>query len=792
MNWRKLPAKRNYLFLWLLLAMVGWFTREMIWGARVPFFRDLGTYFYPMRFSLAESFKAGELPLWDRHIAMGFPLLADFQSGAFYPPHLFYLVFSFFTAIKATFLFHYLVAALGSYLLCRQWRYPPYLAITGATLFTLGGTIVSLTNLLNHFQTAVWLPWVLFFGERVLRSASWKDFLALTLVLLLQFLAGSPELYAMSMGLLFLDGLRLKVAVRNVECCRIFFLLLAANFLVAGLAMVQILPTVELFLESWRHKSFPYGSGPAYSLQPLSLINLFFVDKQLEIDYLTAPQLFFVPNLPFLISHYMGAISLVGSSLWLFYASRIEKGVLSGVIGICLVIAMGDRTSVYSFFFHYVPFFSLLRFPEKFFFITYALLLFIVLKGLFRFLHSGDSSRRPLLIVSSICFLFFFLYLFLRMNTEPLSRFIAWTTHTPILTASTIGKSSSVLVNLEKQMALTFGILLLFFFRKKDKIREPLFKALLVAIVFVDLNSAHQPYQYLLNPDLVYKSPRVIVSPDPQPDRFFYYPSPSNLHPSYYSFPKEPSFAKFNSLVFSNLLPNTGVFNGFDYMQELDALGRWPYTLFLNFANKVPSERQYRLLGVLNVSYLISFRPLPEEGITLVRHFPEHPSWLYKIDRVIPRAYIVPGVMVEKDPLKVLDQLSSAELDPLKEVILEQPLSLTPKEGFQGQAELVRYKNQEVAIRASLNGFGILVLADSFYPGWRVYVDGQDKEILRANLFFRAVPLSPGEHLVEFRYEPRSFRIGLIISLITLSGVVIGSILLRFVNQNKRHTGKLY
>src|SRR5687768_10086303 len=86
----------------LFLALL-WFAYEMVFEAKVPFFRDLGPYFYPIRFSLAESFKEGEFPLWDRHMAMGFPLLADFQSGTFYPPHLMMLFLPFFDAIRALF-----------------------------------------------------------------------------------------------------------------------------------------------------------------------------------------------------------------------------------------------------------------------------------------------------------------------------------------------------------------------------------------------------------------------------------------------------------------------------------------------------------------------------------------------------------------------------------------------------------------------------------------------------------------------------------------------------------------
>jgi uncharacterized membrane protein YfhO len=80
-------------------------------------------------------------------------------------------------------------------------------------------------------------------------------------------------------------------------------------------------------------------------------------------------------------------------------------------------------------------------------------------------------------------------------------------------------------------------------------------------------------------------------------------------------------------------------------------------------------------------------------------------------------------------------------------------------------------------IDASLNDAGILVLADSYYPGWKAYVDGKEEKILRANLFFRAVSLSAGRHTVEFRYEPRSFAIGLAISVGTVIVLIITSVI---------------
>ena len=63
---------------------------------------------------------------------------------------------------------------------------------------------------------------------------------------------------------------------------------------------------------------------------------------------------------------------------------------------------------------------------------------------------------------------------------------------------------------------------------------------------------------------------------------------------------------------------------------------------------------------------------------------------------------------------------------------------------------------------------GYVLLADTFYPGWHAYVDGQRKPVLRANGAQRAVFLEPGTHTVVFRYEPASIRIGGLISGISL------------------------
>jgi uncharacterized membrane protein YfhO len=63
----------------------------------------------------------------------------------------------------------------------------------------------------------------------------------------------------------------------------------------------------------------------------------------------------------------------------------------------------------------------------------------------------------------------------------------------------------------------------------------------------------------------------------------------------------------------------------------------------------------------------------------------------------------------------------------------------------------------------------ILVLNDSFHPGWQATVDGKPVEILRANGFVRGVPVETGTHEVEFVYRPAGLRRGLPLSVLGLA-----------------------
>ena len=136
----------------------------------------------------------------------------------------------------------------------------------------------------------------------------------------------------------------------------------------------------------------------------------------------------------------------------------------------------------------------------------------------------------------------------------------------------------------------------------------------------------------------------------------------------------------------------------------------------------------------------------------------------------LPRAYVVFRHEV-CNPEQALERVVRGNLDARNVVLLEQHPPAPPQSGAEPiplgepvEVELVEDRPRQVAIDVRMSRDGLLVLTDSWYPGWEAEADGRPLSILRANYLFRAVRLSAGRHRVLFRYRPWSWRAGLLLS----------------------------
>ncbi|MDW8069970.1 MAG: YfhO family protein [Anaerolineae bacterium] len=131
---------------------------------------------------------------------------------------------------------------------------------------------------------------------------------------------------------------------------------------------------------------------------------------------------------------------------------------------------------------------------------------------------------------------------------------------------------------------------------------------------------------------------------------------------------------------------------------------------------------------------------------------------IYENLDVLPRALVVHRAEVLPDDEEVLARMRDPTFDPARLVLLSAGKALNAS--GRSTATLTRYEPEEVSIVVTSDAPGYLVVFDTFYPGWEATVDGQPTPVLRANLAFRAVPLMPGTHVVELRYQPATLRLG--------------------------------
>jgi len=136
--------------------------------------------------------------------------------------------------------------------------------------------------------------------------------------------------------------------------------------------------------------------------------------------------------------------------------------------------------------------------------------------------------------------------------------------------------------------------------------------------------------------------------------------------------------------------------------------------------------------------------------------------------QVLPRAYVVGGYALSQDTSQTIQHIMDGTFDIRSGVLLEQPLeNFSGKRGWMAAAAITRYDNNEMDYTCQTNRPGIFFASDPYYPGWKCWVDGVEKPILKADGAFRAVVLNePGVHQIKFLYHPSYIYISLLFSAI--------------------------
>lgn len=837
----KMSLRRDGVALFVLICLGGAFLFELMTLSGVPFARDIQLFFLPHKRILFEAFQDGTVPLWTSLINTGYPVLANFQSGVFYPPHWLFSVTPFLAGFNWLIVLHVLLGGLGTYWVCREIRFSATGSWIAAVSFMLGGYFVSLTNLVNVLQTAAWTPLMMVALIRHVRKPGPVRFGLVVAVYLLGFLAGAPYTFltaaAMSAAFVVIQ-FRDELGAQRTALVS----LSVAAVAVMAIAAVQIFPTLQMVGESVRAGGISFEEAGDFSIDPPQLLHLVFPNDFSDPNYNYGQKLQITESVPWLYSLYLGVAPLVLALFsWSDRERRTEVLFWIAVAILGVTLGLGRHLPLFRLLHEYVPGFSAFRYPEKFFLLTGMALPMLAAHGMSAVQRKSEGGRLAMIFTSSIAVLAIAGDVLWKVFPEK-SRFLVERLFSDANVAQHLDFAYETWTGgLDELTFLVVAALLVMAVYRRGLLRRAVFTGLIAVLVVTDFWLAHRHLIPLVDPSFYRNTPEVARSL-PIEDlrrRNRYWATPfDEATGTYYTFPNlSVSTAKW--MWQQTVQPNTGALHGILTLDSGDAMHLEVADARRRLLRELTDPWSWRLMELTSVSRLYSPEDYDGALYTDRTALDSLPGYLYELRDPLPRAYIGKAVFHANeeavlrssiDPsrrgekpaallgdslanppkdlkawarraagfklavasrvgptgaLRAVRDTTSAESVTLpKKASVEEADSVThtveeekraSEENF-GDAKILSDAGERVVIRVDPTEAGFLVLTDTPYPGWRVSVDGERRPLLRANWFFRAVPVKPGDEKVVFQYHSRPYRLGRLVSgmsvLLFASGLI--------------------
>jgi Bacterial membrane protein YfhO len=173
------------------------------------------------------------------------------------------------------------------------------------------------------------------------------------------------------------------------------------------------------------------------------------------------------------------------------------------------------------------------------------------------------------------------------------------------------------------------------------------------------------------------------------------------------------------------------------------------------------------VLDAMNVKYVVTGSKEAERmaAAPRFRHVAQLPRGfeLFENLAVMPRFFLVHDA-VSTDSLAATRRLiASGSVDLHRTAITDRPVSL-PGGGSAGEVQTLGYQPGWLQLKVSTEQPALLVLAESYYPGWLAWVDGTPAEIYRTDITFRGISVPAGIHTVRMEFRPAILPISIGVS----------------------------
>jgi hypothetical protein len=802
-----------YLPVWLsaliLLSPVYLTGKALFWGTPLLQF---GPWW-----SLAwQTLLSGHLPLWNPLVGMGAPLLANYQSGLFYPPYWLYLVLF---SIGGSSLMawgmaplaavHLALAGMGMIALTRRLGLKAVAQLVSGLAFGLSGYLVARLGFLSINAATAWLPWILFLLTPI-EGAEYprrRDFPKLVLCLVLILLAGHAQTtwYVILLAVLWTafwawttasNGLdswdfttRIKILGRN---WLFYFLAIALS---AGIAAAQLLPTAEYLIQSQRAAAVEYDYALNYSFWPWHLLTLLapgLFGSPVSGDYWGYGNIWedaiYVGLLPLLLAGYALIVSLKRRST--IQSLRRLSWFLGAVFMLSFVLALGKNTPIFPWLYRRIPTFSMFQAPARW--IIWAEFALALLAGFganvwhrpqrwgLYWTRLGTMAAFAIMVGAGLAWFYLgsispsFIRSMAILGLLGVGAGVLSLTAPPGKVSLDEGHDAP-----QRNYTIKFGRFVLFspspspMYQNEKPFSIKRWQWSVAIFISLDLLVSG----WGLNPggaaDLYQRSPNAQNVHELLQGGVLYIP------PDVEEWLKYRRFFRFDSFdpgedwhnLRAIMLPNTNILDGVPAANNFDPLVPARYAEWMEMLAKAPPGIQAAMMRQMNVRLILRRSQSEPFGVGYSSLEGERLHWF-----ACARSFEVNQI-----PEKIL----TGQVDLNEELLLEGEPDLDDEDcpapgsfsNNQPTPVLESFMDpsnpNRIEIKTHNSSSGWLMVSETWYPGWKAWVDGKSVPLLQANYLFEAIHLEAGNHSIRIAYRPLSFYIGLVISLIS---IILGAI----------------
>ncbi len=749
--------------------------------------------YHAWKVALWQALAQGELPWWTPAVNGGQPLLANGQVGLFDPSNLAGMLFPITTSYVVGALVRLWVAAGFTYAYARTIGQSHLAAWLAMLVFTFSGPLISWLGA-TPSHVLIWLPALLWVGEKHLATRNLGWGLTASGVLALLLLSSQPEI-AFQVGVVWaiylliratwLEGGLLLGVRRHAG-----WWLLIALFGIA-LAAVEVLPFVGIVRDSvvFNHRLDSTSLGFAPWLRRIlmswqewpTIVTTFlpnFLGREQDESY-WYPTGNSIEN-----NAYAGVLPLLLALLALWAArhskdkdSHAKEDVerrwiwLWGGLGFG-ALALAVELPLFKAF-NDLPPFSLMA-PGRLRAIYVFAVAILAGWGL-DLLFANSKLRRPLLI---------FLIVAAVMNTILVAAaYIGFTDFADVLIASgrafmkaNVGSPTLdrpltelyALVEARQQSKLAMlhpsnpimyvpllvaGIVTpLLWLYHRHRIAWSLLAPILIAIAWIDLLWTGGSINRALPIAWLEPKPSAIEYLQSQPGIFRVVGTHLILNPNMSMLAQLEDMRGYDPMAVNRYRALLAGLDGFDpagyhhYFRHLDDPRLDLFNAAYGLSRTAPSDARWEL--VFN----------DPSGVTV-----------YRSRTALPRAYLVYRAEVVENAGQSLARTLDANFDPRQSVVLEEsPAGWSPPREIPSAVPQVEFNERRattVRMEVNTQAPALLVLVETYTAGWQATIDRQPTRIYPANHAFRAVVVPAGRHTVTFVYAPPLLRAGIAISI---------------------------